>query len=243
MAQQSPPSAAGNSIPEYTAEIQAEAIARNEGYDDGRAAAEIDEFGIYNSGPFRRDGPAAVTKARNTGEPLGLVLTDSDGLKAINDELGHAEGDKIIDKAKYVWQDIVKEFATRGIRVIVGRIGGDEFAARVHGDEEQTRLVAEEFEKRYRGYVDEPKNRELRKRGITTSVGYANLSEEITDFSALMHASDKNMYENKVAKLGELSRRDKLCLLAAKKLIELSSPKKRRLRDAPKYWRMLGVLD
>lgn len=224
--------------PNYTAEIQSEAINVDEGVDMGRAMAEIDEFGIRSSGAFRRQGPIEVAQAKYAGRPLGLVMTDLDGLKAINDDLGHPEGDKIINRARSVWRDIVEESE---ISIIVGRVGGDEFAALVRGDEEQTRLVAEEFEKRYRGYVDEPKNDELRKRGVTTSVGYSNLSKEITDFSHLMGASDKDLYKNKVDKLGELSKRDRLCLRMARLAIKLSS--KKRLREAPKYWRMLGVLD
>ncbi|HEX5798301.1 MAG TPA: GGDEF domain-containing protein [Candidatus Saccharimonadales bacterium] len=228
----------GSGIPVYSAKEHEIALGMNEGVDIGRNMAEIDEYGIRNSGGFRREGPIEVAQAQYSGEPLGLVMTDLDGLKAINDELGHPEGDKIINRARSVWRDIAEESE---VRIAVGRVGGDEFAAIVHGDAEQTRSIAEEFEKRYRGYVEDPKNEELRKRGVTTSIGYANLSDETNTFAELMRKADERMYVNKIDKLGELRRRDRLALLAARGIISLFTNK--RLRDAPKYWRKMGVLD
>lgn len=206
--------------------------------EEGREAAEIDEFGIYSNDRFRNQGPKEVSQANQSGRPLGLVMADLDGLKAINDELGHSAGDEIINRARLVFQGMVAESE---IPLTVGRVGGDEFAILVHGNENQTRIVAREFERRYQGYAADPENEKLKEKDITTSIGYANLSKNVSSFSELMRAADRRLYENKVGKLGELSRRDRLCLLAARGMVKLSS--KKRLRDAPKYWRQMGVLD
>ena len=219
-----------------TPELHKEALDVDYGIDLGRKMAEIDEFGIHNSRGFRRQGPIEISQARHEGRPIGLVMADLDGLKAVNDEHGHPEGDKMINRARTAWRDIAEEF---DVDIMVGRVGGDEFAALVFGDEEQTKLVAEEFERRYKTNGNE--NAEDFNKKTTTSIGYANISDEIRDFSSLMAAADKKLYEHKVAKLGELGRKDKLALLAARGIIKLFT--KKRLRDAPKYWRKMGLLD
>lgn len=221
--------------------LHGEALNRNEGFDDGRKSAEIDIYGIYNNEGFRREAALQVARSKSNGTPAGIAMADLDGLKAVNDELGHPEGDKLIARAKSVIRDMAADDELPSF--IAGRVGGDEFAMLVEGDEEQTQLIANEFGRRYQEVVDSPENTELQERGVSLSVGYANLSEKIDTFSKLMRSSDEDMYKNKVAKIGELSRRDKMCLLAARYFIKMSSSKKRRLRDAPKYWRMLNVLD
>ena len=214
------------------------AEAMDEGVDIGRAGAEIDEYGIRNNHAFRRDGPIDVAQARHAGKPLGVVLADIDGLKYVNDKYGHPEGDKLIDRAKTVWQEIADEF---DVPITVGRIGGDEFGALVHGNKIQTRKVAEEFEKRYQGKIEAQGHLGPEDIDCTTSIGFAMLSEETDSFAKLMREADEQMYKNKIEKLGELNRREKLALLAARGIIKLFT--KKRLRDAPKYWRKMGILD
>ncbi len=54
--------------------------------------------------------------------PVSLIVADLDGLKGVNDNRGHAEGDKLIRRAAEVLQASVRA------EDIVTRIGGDEFA-------------------------------------------------------------------------------------------------------------------
>ena len=57
--------------------------------------------------------------------PLLLVFIDMDGLKAINDKLGHAVGDRaLVDLG-----DVIRE--TFRESDVIGRLGGDEFVALV----------------------------------------------------------------------------------------------------------------
>lgn len=54
--------------------------------------------------------------------PLGIIMGDANGLKLVNDSLGHKEGDRLLKELA----DILKEVA--GDKGQVFRIGGDEFA-------------------------------------------------------------------------------------------------------------------
>jgi diguanylate cyclase (GGDEF)-like protein len=79
--------------------------------------------GLLNRRGFVTTANARIAEARRTKAPMALLYADVNGLKRINDELGHEQGDRVI------------EDAARALRVvfrgadIVARIGGDEFVA------------------------------------------------------------------------------------------------------------------
>ena len=62
-----------------------------------------------------------LQRARRTNEPLALMFCDLDGLKTVNDTLGHATGDAMIAEAAYVLR------STFRASDLVARMGGDEF--------------------------------------------------------------------------------------------------------------------
>lgn len=55
-------------------------------------------------------------------QPLSIIIADLDGLKQVNDKLGHQAGDKFIRRAAEVLKSAFEE------ETVVARIGGDEFA-------------------------------------------------------------------------------------------------------------------
>lgn len=225
----------GGGSPSYTTEIHSEALAMNEGYDMGRTTLDKDEYRLYTNEAFRRVAPKKVSEASDRGQPIGVVIADIDSLKAINDEIGHYAGDKVIDKAKEILADMVAD----GLLVMAGRIGGDEFAALCLGSSEKTSSVAEKFEQKYRKFVEEDGNGMLAESGLDLSVGTANLSPDITTFSELMRSADEDMYHKKFAKLGAITLEKEIGLMAAKRELDKSDI---RLRDAPKLWRQQGLL-
>lgn len=84
--------------------------------------SDIDELtGIFN----RRGFYKAVEKfiAENKGEEFIVCYADMDKLKAVNDGYGHSAGDFSI---KHLAIGLVEIFGEKGV---VGRMGGDEFAA------------------------------------------------------------------------------------------------------------------
>ncbi len=85
-----------------------------------------------------------IARARRSTRPLSLVLADLDGLKRVNDQLGHGAGDLYLRAAARR----VTESARQGD--VCFRWGGDEFAvvlpeADVDGAEQVLRRVAGVF--------------------------------------------------------------------------------------------------
>jgi two-component system, cell cycle response regulator len=88
-----------------------------------RRLSTIDELtGLPNRRGFCELAEQQLKVARRFHQPLVLCFADLDGLKAINDTLGHAVGDDAIRAAAGVLKDTF-----RGAD-IVGRLSGDEFA-------------------------------------------------------------------------------------------------------------------
>lgn len=66
-----------------------------------------------------------VTHGEYDGDILGLLVCDINGLKKINDELGHPSGDALLKDFTYNLSSLLPEAST------VYRIGGDEFVATI----------------------------------------------------------------------------------------------------------------
>lgn len=83
--------------------------------------------GLQNRRGFYMLGEQALRDARRTEEPLTVFYFDADGLKEINDTLGHDVGSELL-------RDIATLLRTAFRRSdVVGRLGGDEFAVIAHG--------------------------------------------------------------------------------------------------------------
>jgi diguanylate cyclase (GGDEF)-like protein/PAS domain S-box-containing protein len=83
----------------------------------------IDELtGLFNRRGLQVVGEQALYKARRDGTSVVVFFIDLDGLKRINDTLGHGVGDDAIRALAGVLRGIVRESD------IAARIGGDEFA-------------------------------------------------------------------------------------------------------------------
>lgn len=85
--------------------------------------AEIDPMsGVLNRGGFARQVELALRDAAVHGLPVSLVLADLDHFKQVNDTLGHASGDRVIE----AFGTFIRSAGEH--RLIAGRIGGEEFA-------------------------------------------------------------------------------------------------------------------
>ena len=78
--------------------------------------------GVANRRAFLGDAGQMLSQQAMRGEPLGVFLFDLDHFKQINDHLGHAVGDQVLQTFAQ------SATATLGAEALFGRIGGEEFA-------------------------------------------------------------------------------------------------------------------
>jgi diguanylate cyclase (GGDEF)-like protein len=77
--------------------------------------------GLYNRRGFMTIAGQQIKAANRTKKKMSLLFIDIDGLKLINDSLGHEEGDRVLMSAATILKQTFRESD------VVGRMGGDEF--------------------------------------------------------------------------------------------------------------------
>nr|WP_204376668.1 EAL domain-containing protein [Methyloceanibacter marginalis] len=85
--------------------------------------------GLPNRVQFRQHLDRAVARAKRHGNIVAVFCLDLDRFKQVNDTLGHATGDALLEEVAARLKENIREVD------LVGRLGGDEFA-----------IVAEEIE-------------------------------------------------------------------------------------------------
>lgn len=119
-------------------------------------------------------------------ENFVYVTADLNGLKAVNDTLGHTAGDELIRGAAVCLENCLGPYGS------IYRIGGDEFAATLTITAEQLSEALDRLEKQSAAWSGE------KVKGVSLSIGHASgkefPSENITE---IMKISDERMYAAK----------------------------------------------
>jgi diguanylate cyclase (GGDEF)-like protein/PAS domain S-box-containing protein len=118
---------------------------------------------------------------------VGIIVCDVDGLKLINDTLGHNAGDSILTAAA----NIIKECFRLGD--VVARVGGDEFAVLLLNTE---RNVIETACYRMRCAISEYNSSHL-ELPLSLSIGFAVRAGKSIPINSLYKEADYNMYKEK----------------------------------------------
>ena len=159
-----------------------------------RELAAMDELtGVYNRRYFFSELNREMAAAARQSAPLAVAILDVDGLKAINDRLGHAAGDELL-----------RAIAMRLVRYsraadLVARVGGDEFALILSNTDS---AAAQTLAARLQHAVErEPvvlaDGQEL---AIAVSSGTAAYPADAADAEALVRRADAVMYCVKAAR-------------------------------------------
>ena len=77
-----------------------------------------------------------AAQSRRGGDALSLVRLDLNGFKAVNDRLGHQEGDRLLRQVGRALASVVRSSE------VCGRAGGDEFALVLSGNGEEASRAA-----------------------------------------------------------------------------------------------------
>ncbi len=157
-----------------------------------RELAQTDPLtSLANLRAFRARLDDEVKRARRYRTPLTCVMADLDQLKPINDELGHAAGDRAIAQVAAVIREELRETD------FGARYGGDEFIVLLpHTTAEEGRVFAERVCARIRATELLIGDRRLR---LAASFGVACRPADAGDAppESLVHAADTALYAAK----------------------------------------------
>ena len=113
-------------------------IVKDRGIQIHRHAASTDFLtGVFNRRAFLEHARRLCAHEAKRDAPVTVLMMDLDRFKSINDRFGHHVGDEAI---KLFAATIAAQMRTDDI---IGRIGGEEFAAIVPGDAEVAKKIAE----------------------------------------------------------------------------------------------------
>lgn len=147
---------------------------------------------LYNRDFFNLVVVIMLTRAKREKEPLTMLMLDLDDFKQINDQYGHTEGDRVLQK--------VGQAINESIRAsdVAARYGGEEFAVLLPTTQEN---AAEKVVKRLLNNIAKielkPKGKKAK---ITASLGLACFQKTMTPRELIDHADQALLQAKKSGK-------------------------------------------
>jgi diguanylate cyclase (GGDEF)-like protein len=142
--------------------------------------------GLPNRAMFGELLELAVHSSRRYHGHFAVLFVDLDGFKAINDSLGHAAGDQLL-------QHIAQRFK-QALRAtdVVARLGGDEFVVLMQGADSSEHVA--HVARKLLDAARQPALLAGRECGVSASIGIAVHPADGSDEQALMRNADIAMY-------------------------------------------------
>ena len=141
--------------------------------------------GLFNRRRFEEELERHLAHGRRYGMDGALLMLDLDGFKAVNDNHGHREGDRVLAEVAEVLRQRLRETD------VVARFGGDEFAVLMpHGGEAEAAELARLLPDAVRSDVVGPDG------PLDASAGFAVFDDSATADGVLSRADDA-MYADK----------------------------------------------
>ncbi len=141
--------------------------------------------GIYNRAYFEEE---LNRYAKSREYPITIISADVDGLKLINDTMGHNSGDKILTACAEVLQDSLRKSD------VLARTGGDEFSALLPMTDKKTgEIIVKRIKNKTKLY--NTKHGEL---PLSISLGVATAESQSKDLKELLKETDDLMYRDKL---------------------------------------------
>ena len=148
-----------------------------------------DLTGLHNRRGFLTLGQQTMKYAKRFHSDVYILFLDIDRLKTINDTWGHKAGDQALADFGRILREAFRETD------IIGRMGGDEFAALVLiSSRSQYRALLERLEDRLKAYNQKGKQ----KFSISVSIGSVRCSAgRRRSLESILRQADDRMYEQK----------------------------------------------
>ena len=155
-----------------------------------RSLSLTDELtGLYNRRGFFTLADQQLKLANRAQQQLYILFADVDGLKAINDQYGHLEGDAALLMTATILRKTFRESD------VIARIGGDEFVVIILQDE---KMDADSFRVRLQKNLNscQAGQRTTYTLSFSTGIVYYDPANPVS-LAELVLDADKMMYENK----------------------------------------------
>jgi diguanylate cyclase (GGDEF)-like protein/PAS domain S-box-containing protein len=145
--------------------------------------------GLPNRSLVRDRLTLAIARAKRNDQMVGVMFLDLDNFSEVNDLLGHAAGDRVLQTAAALLSASLRDVDT------LGRLGGDEFTIVLENitGEDQVSTVAEKIKKVFA----EPIVVDGREIFVSASVGIAFYPHGGETVDALLQSADVAMYHAK----------------------------------------------
>ena len=143
--------------------------------------------GLYNRRGFFLQAEQSYKLARRNRAKSAVIFADIDGLKRVNDELGHDAGDRLIQDAAFVFRESFRQAD------VVARFGGDEFVAYTL-DDEQPSVILQRIQSNLRAF------NLMQERPYAVSISAGVVQCDASGEQTLPHyvlMADQRMYANK----------------------------------------------
>lgn len=145
--------------------------------------------GIYNRRGFEKHLRSLHDRYQEEKKFLSIVSIDMNGLKYINDNFGHSEGDEALCRLAKILEELMGEDE------VCARVGGDEYFVLLYADERKREL---EFAEQFIRAMREEEERTPKPYPFRASFGICCISdEEDLSLMSCMQLADKRMYVQK----------------------------------------------
>lgn len=169
--------------------------------------------GIGNRALFEHRISDALTQSRRNSNAVGLMLIDVDHFKAINDQFGHAVGDRLLLTIATELVTLSRESDT------VIRLGGDEFAIILTNLTSQ--YHASIICKKVLSLFNQPITIDNQSIKTSVSIGIASFPNDAQNYDELLRKADMALYETKRKGKNDFQFFDTAIDMAAKQKIDM----------------------
>jgi diguanylate cyclase (GGDEF)-like protein len=155
-----------------------------------KTAAMIDPLtGIANRRSFLHEGNELISRLDGEPAPTAVLLIDLDHFKSINDRFGHAVGDMVLQVFAQVARETVRSCD------LIGRLGGEEFAAVLcNAGREKALAFAERIRSSFAEVASDLEGLPV---AATVSIGLVANEDRSLDLAALLGLADQALYHAK----------------------------------------------
>lgn len=144
---------------------------------------------LHNRQYFMERSLVEFERCKREKQTFAILFIDLDNLKRINDQLGHAAGDKAVQHTAQILKKETRPYD------LAARFGGDEFVMLIYNvNMEQAAQIAERIR-----FTTEQTSKTTGEHAlpIRLSLGVATLTPQDTNLDQLLHRADEAMYQAK----------------------------------------------